>query len=49
MGKTTSNKISVKVSVAKTSYKPSPGYKILGPDPEIRFYTIEDSCDTEEV
>ena len=46
MGKTTSKKISVKASAAKTSGKPPPGDKTLGLDPEIHFYTLEYSGET---
>ena len=48
MGKTTSKRISVKASAAKPLGKPLPGDKILGLDPEICFYAIEDGDDTEE-
>ena len=49
MGKTTSKKISVKVSAAKTSGKSLPRNKTLGLETEIRFYTLEDGGDTSEI
>ena len=47
MANTISKKISVKASPAKPSGKPPPGDKILGLEPAIRFYAIEDIDDTE--
>ena len=48
MGKTTSKKGSVNASASNTLGKPPTGDKILGIDPEIRFYAIEDMYETEE-
>ena len=48
MEKTISKKSSVKASATNPSGKPPPGDKTIGLDPEIRFYAIEDSDDTEE-
>ena len=48
MASSISRKSSVKASTDKPSGKPPPGDKILGIDPEIRFYELEDSDNTEE-
>ena len=48
MAKTISKKISVKASSSKPSWKPPPGDKTFGIEPEIRFYAIEDGDKTEE-
>ena len=39
----------LKVSTSKPNGKPPPSDKIFGNDPEICFYEIEDSDNTEEV
>ena len=49
MAKTISKKSSVKASSDKPSGKPPPRDKILGLDPEIRFYDIEDGDEIKEV
>ena len=46
--KTICKKISVKVSVAKPSVKPLPGYTTLWLEPEIHFYKIKDVDKTEK-
>ena len=48
MAKTISNKSSVEASVDKPLEKPPPGDKTSGFNPEIHFYAIEDSDETEE-
>ena len=49
MATTISKKSSFKASAANPLGKLSTGDKTLGIDPQIRFYAIEDSDDTEEV
>ena len=49
MADTISKKISVHASAAKPLVKPPPGDKTLGLEPAIRFYSIEDGDETEEV
>ena len=46
--KTISKKSSVKASLAKPLYKPPYGDKTFGIEPEIWFYAIEDSHETEK-
>ena len=48
MAKTISRKSSVKAAAAKLLYKPPPGDEIIGLDPAICFYEIEDGDKTEE-
>ena len=48
MGKTTSKKSSVKALADKPSGKPPPRNKTLGLEMAIRFFTLEDSDETEE-
>ena len=48
MAKTISRKSSVKASAAKPPGKPLPRDDILGLEPAIRFYEIEDSVKTKE-
>ena len=48
MVKTTSRKISVNASAAKSLVKPANEDKNLGIDSEIRFYSLEDGGETEE-
>ena len=48
MGITTSKKISVKASSAKTLGEPLPGDKTLGIEPSTYFYNLEDGDETAE-
>ena len=49
MTKTISRKSSLKASAAKPLGKPPPRDEIIGLEPDIRFYLIEDGDKTEEV
>ena len=48
MDKTNGKIISFKALAEKPSGKPTPRYKILGIDPDIDLYAIEDGDETEE-